>query len=623
MTRHRLLIGEMPSRIDWAFNRLRTMEPAEIIHRILEQARQFGSKRRDEGWQRYAAPGPPPDLPGLREQLISLATANSNTLPDEVAAILNGQYSALGQVWPLRRLEDLFPQSFWRFDPVTGQLWPGSETYCFDISYRHETALGDIKYVWEANRLQFLQPLALRAHLHQHQPSLVAIGSCIESWFSANPPFRGIAWNSGIEIALRAISLLAVTSLVGQQLSQSIIEKLRAILSASLFWLKRFPSRYSSANNHLIAEAAGQYLIACALPSLPGTDEDMRSAHHTLETEALKQFFADGTPAEQSPSYGAFSAELLFTAHCVSPLANSVLRRLQDFADFIFTLDGGSGTLPRVGDDDEGLVLNAGIKPAGHARAVAGRLSSPHVLAGMRTFPYGGYTVLNDGQWHLVFDHGPLGYLSIAAHGHADALALTLSLRGRPILVDPGTYLYHSGGNWRDWFRGTAAHNTLSISGVNQSRIAGPFNWLNRADAKLEQVESGREWKLVASHNGYESQFGVTHRRTIRGEQNAIVICDELIGPGSPIEADIAFQLAAGLNASIKDNICRIRDQGHVLIELVFPTSGTVQVFCGEKPEAGGGWVSPAFGIKVAAPRIVWRGPVGRSGATTSLRAVS
>jgi hypothetical protein len=72
-------------------------------------------------------------------------------------------------------------------------------------------------------------------------------------------------------------------------------------------------------------------------------------------------------------------------------------------------------------------------------------------------------------------DHGPLGYLSIAAHGHADANAVTLSLDDRPILVDPGTYLYYSCGKWRDWFRGTRAHNTLNVQGADQSISAAPL----------------------------------------------------------------------------------------------------------------------------------------------------
>src|SRR3546814_9740957 len=73
---------------------------------------------------------------------------------------------------------------------------------------------------------------------------------------------------------------------------------------------------------------------------------------------------------------------------------------------------------------------------------------------GIRTFRDGGYTVVREpsarGEFLLVLDHGPLGYLSIAAHGHADALAIWLHLAGCPVIVDAGTYLYHSGGAWRD-----------------------------------------------------------------------------------------------------------------------------------------------------------------------------
>ncbi|TIQ17227.1 heparinase II/III-family protein, partial [Mesorhizobium sp.] len=88
----------------------------------------------------------------------------------------------------------------------------------------------------------------------------------------------------------------------------------------------------------------------------------------------------------------------------------------------------------------------------------------------------------------------PLGYLSIAAHGHADALSLTLCVDGEPVLVDPGTWLYGSGGVWRDWFRSTPAHNTLNIEGKSQSIIAGTFNWSHKAVAALVESEPGTHW---------------------------------------------------------------------------------------------------------------------------------
>jgi len=40
-------------------------------------------------------------------------------------------------------------------------------------------------------------------------------------------------------------------------------------------------------------------------------------------------------------------------------------------------------------------------------------------------------------------DGGPHGYLSIAAHAHADALSVEVRYGGVDVLADPGTYCYH------------------------------------------------------------------------------------------------------------------------------------------------------------------------------------
>src|SRR5207245_173758 len=97
-------------------------------------------------------------------------------------------------------------------------------------------------------------------------------------------------------------------------------------------------------------------------------------------------------------------------------------------------------------------------------------------------FPAGGYYVLGSdldqpAEVRVIADCGPLGYLSIAAHGHADALSFTLSIAGDEVLIDPGTYAYHTHSGWRAHFRGTAAHNTVRIDGVDQSVPAGNFLW--------------------------------------------------------------------------------------------------------------------------------------------------
>ena len=102
-------------------------------------------------------------------------------------------------------------------------------------------------------------------------------------------------------------------------------------------------------------------------------------------------------------------------------------------------------------------------------------------------------------------DGGPHGFLSIAAHAHADALSVEVRHDGIDILADPGTYCYHGEPEWRQWFRSTAAHNTLEISRVSQSESGGPFLWTTHARATTLAFDLAERpvqtWS--AEHDGY------------------------------------------------------------------------------------------------------------------------
>lgn len=115
----------------------------------------------------------------------------------------------------------------------------------------------------------------------------------------------------------------------------------------------------------------------------------------------------------------------------------------------------------------------------------------------------------------MHFDAAPLGFLSIAAHGHADCLSFLLHIDGKPILVDSGTYTYHTDQIYRSYFISTLAHNTVCVDKTNQAKMGGPTLWLNHYMAKTLFLETNDEYDLVeASHNGYE-QIGVLHKRKV------------------------------------------------------------------------------------------------------------
>ncbi len=629
--------------LGWYLARLRNMSAGEIVHRLVETRHRSASRNRHEGWDRFADDGQLPiALPGLQAALLAATPQPAIAMAAE--AVLDGRFAALGLQWPQRASTDLFPPSLWRLSPDTAKAWPGADTYCFDIDYRQTTGVGDIKYAWEINRLQFLQPLAAQVALSRGTAELAAIEQAIASWHTANPPFRGIGWASGIEVGLRAISLLIVISFCGERLSAPTLGRIGAILRASAFWLKRFPSHFSSANNHLMAELAGSYLIAVALGDKPGAT----ATQAEIELEVTKQILPDGVGAEQTPTYAAFTAEMallcaLVAQNAGTPFRSEVTARLDQFADFIFWLAGPDGTVPSIGDDDEGRAITLCQPerdyPASVAVAIRGFLqqsapiappetlrnalfAAPAMLdtiaSGARTFPEGGYTIWRQRHAghdiHAVFDHGPLGYLSIAAHGHADALSLWLALDGQPVLVDPGTYRYQGGGAWRTWFRSTQAHNTLTLADTGQSLAAGAFNWSHKAVARLETATQER---IIGSHDGYQRRFGVLHQRAIGLVEQGLAIEDRLLGANSPFPSQLSFQLAADLRGQVTHNVVAISRAGQPVCRLVLPTHA-IRILRGGEP-AGGGWVSSRFGHKEPADRIVWSGEVGSTGVTTTV----
>lgn len=225
----------------------------------------------------------------------------------------------------------------------------------------------------------------------------------------------------------------------------------------------------------------------------------------------------------------------------------------------------------------------------------------------------GGYSIdrrrVSGRRCILGLDHGPLGYLSIAAHGHADALSVVLDVDDTPVLVDPGTFLYHSGGAWRDWFRSTAAHNTLNLEGADQSRMAGPFNWSSKARVAMGEFQEGPAWRWQARHDGFRTRFGVEHERTIEPAADGYLIADRLLGTVAPGRAvEIVFQLGPTLSTVLSGQSCMVLLGRHALLSMTFPEDGVLCCKRGGELGSGGGWVSDRFGVRVAADRLSWRG---------------
>jgi hypothetical protein len=195
----------------------------------------------------------------------------------------------------------------------------------------------------------------------------------------------------------------------------------------------------------------------------------------------------------------------------------------------------------------------------------------------------------SDGS-HLVFDAGPHGYLN-GGHAHADALSMTLTIDGLPLLIDPGTGSYTVDPQLRDRLRSTASHNTLELDGRPQSTPAGPFHWQRTAEAHVHR------WRTAAgldyfdgSHAGYEP---VEHRRRVVSLHGwAIVVADFVSGPGRH-RAAVHWHLHPRWRWSADGFSTRV---DAAAVEIGFATAGgCLERFIGDD-EPAVGWWSPVYG---------------------------
>jgi hypothetical protein len=625
-------------RLGWALGRVREMTPAEVPFRAAEQVR----RRRDRGWTPPELPEsvlrePLPRWPVRPEALNALAADWKASLRADTDALLRSGFRLLGAWRPASARTDF------RLDPDSGRRWPDAPA--FDVDLRGAV---DVKPAWELGRLQHLQVLALAAALGD-EDARDAVISDLRSWLAADRPGRGIAWAAGVEVACRTVSLLVIAALI--EVPEALRPAIWRTLDAHGRWLERYPSLYSSANNHRVAELGALAALGALAPQLPRAAAWRDIGRHGLADLLPAQIAPDGVGTEQSPSYQAWTMEWCLVARRAlgdAWAAPDADRLLLAGADFLGSLVDRDGNAPAIGDDDGTVVLRQRLAPdrvvlsiAGATAAGLGRpdlvpapwrpdlravlLGLPTALppacgaiARARSRTFEGYTVLaarRAGHERLVVvDHGPLGFPTLAAHGHADALSVWVHVDGRPLVVDGGTWRYTGAPDWRAWLRGTAAHPTVEIDGRDQSLQRGSFAWHTRANARREAVRLERQGgEVVASHDGYR-RLGVVHRRIVRLEGEELVVDDELApcGGGRPArmhEVRIVWPFAPDLAVAGEGRTFDVSRHGRVVATLTVPAALTARVARQDTIPAPGVH-APSYGLRVAAPTLVLEGAV-------------
>jgi hypothetical protein len=483
----------------------------------------------------------------------------------------------------------------WHFDP--GSRAHAPRVAAAKLDYRDLGRVGSARRIWELNRHHHLTEVALWAWAAEDHDAARFVAAELRDWCANNPPLVGINWTSGLELAIRTLAWaesLALLLDLGGDVDDDTLALVVGAWARQVEHVREHDSRFSSANNHRIGEAAAVAVAGHALPFHPHASAWWAWGRQTIETEILLQIAPDGAGREQAFAYQRFVLDFALLVELVArsrgeSLSNECTERLADASEFLFAVSGPEGRTLPVGDDDEGRALALGEeweertaatlecmgwwldepawRTSRHPRARWLRLappagaeplptpvrpSAPHVS--VRTFAEGGYAVV-EGQagrapLRALFDAGSLGFGALAAHGHADALSLVVRL-GDDFLIDPGTGSYHGDPDWREELRGTRAHNTVEIDGQDQSERRGLFLWGRKAEARLVAAGGRARWfTLVGRHDGY-APLGIAETRRLvlgyAGEAGlTLLVVDEALGKGEH-EAATRWHLGEGI----------------------------------------------------------------------------
>jgi hypothetical protein len=490
----------------------------------------------------------------------------------------------------------------------------------------------DIRMVWEPARLQHLTILLISVQKDSTQPYAKNIKEFVKNslltWLDRNPFLSGPHYQSAMECGLR-IPVFFYALKILDNLDQWERQRILTAIYQHAWWISWRLSLYSSLGNHTVCESVGLVFAGGIFSSAPESRAWLNRGIELLKQELFHQILEDGGPAEQSLNYHRFVLDLYWLT--IDFMEKNRLHdctswkpRLKLGETFIRALADDQGNHPAIGDSDDGQAIAPGIQPLRGSLifnelhkllpTAQGNWPMQDQACGYqneyylgknqiiwKTYPEAGYTIIrSNNDLIFTFDHGPLGMPPLYGHGHADALSITLAIKGRAILVDPGTYRYNGAPELRRYFKGTRGHNTVTVDGRDQAEQKTGFLWGRPFKARLFrtcQVDDGLI--LEGSHDGYERlKKPVEHLRSVFffGGCNFLVR-DTFAGTGiHDFELNYHLHPKAVIDSVYRSWWIIKYEDAKVYIRLF--SEGNFKLIIGQETPPFG-WFSPAYGVKL------------------------
>jgi hypothetical protein len=382
------------------------------------------------------------------------------------------------------------------------------------------------------------------------------------------------------------------------------------VILKSLIQQARFlKDNWKADSNWGASETRGLNEVVVMFPEFNFYPEGTRDEWIQLIQERLlyhlkQNFLADGVQFETSPMYHYLTYRNLLIAFQLMTIndipASSEFDSLFILpAEFMMHITKPDGNIPQLADSDKTNRHLHYLTIAGEAFnredflfVASGGAKGQMPTETFMAFPdgknivmrssWGGHTEPMKDARYMVFNYSS----NQPWHAHFDMLSFDAYAYGRGLIIDPGRYTYGEDDGWRNYFKNTAAHNTIVVNGNNQVAYAGASaEWLSMPEFDY----------INAFHDAYTiRQQQVRHRRKVFFvKPDYWVIADVLTGNGSH-KLDLYFHvdpaLKSGLVFSPESQI--LSTQNFKLLPSNTLAEASIE----------NGWVSFEYGKKVEAP---------------------
>lgn len=470
----------------------------------------------------------------------------------------------------------------WHLDFKSGKRW--EKKYYLELGGKTGA---DIKLPWELSRCQHLLWLGEAYLLKGDEKYAKEIIDEINWWIDDNPFMYSVNWRCAMDVAFRAVNwMYALNMIAGYNgFDDEFTAKVgKSLWQHGFFIRNNLEKQVPFSNNHYASDIVGLLYLGELFKETSKGRRWFRFAQREYYSEVRTQVLESGVHYERSVSYHRLMTELLsYPAYMLIrtgvKLPDDINRRIKRMYEYVATYTKPNGLAPLIADNDDGRFVPFVKRDFRDHKylndsqsveilfAALGCTTYSTLSSSSHYYPDAGVAVFKDNNNYLFINHG--GYsknpkdkdVLIGTHTHNDLLSFELSLNGKDVLVDAGTYLYTSSKASRDEFRSTSKHNTIVVDGEEQNDFHGPF-------VLKRNVHKGD--LLQVSDSAFEGEYTTIkgqmyHKRRFDFKSDSLIITDSISKVGKGHKATLFLHLAKGLTPVIKEEKIQIGDD--VIIE--------------------------------------------------------